>query len=181
MFPLQQLTHSKHLLWNEESERCSKEVKRVLSTLPTILQPCWDQEFFVNPSFGEDAIGALLVQEDPKNGLMRPVYLSSQVMTSLEKQYKPMEVMVLSLMFDVSKFCSYLLPRPFTIITTEEHFPYALQHMNVSARIAKWAIQLQEFDYTFKVDNSNQDCLVDWMPSKEAKREGRDQREKTSS
>ena len=37
---------------------------------------------------------------------------------------------------------------------TEEHFPYALQHMDVFARIAKWAIQLQEFDYTFKVEDS---------------------------
>ena len=71
-----------------------------------------------------------------------------------------MEVMVLSLMFVVRKFIPYLLPRPFTIITTENNFPYALQHMDVSARIAKWAIQLQEFDDTFKVEDSTQAFLA---------------------
>ena len=74
-----------------------------------------------------------------------------------------MEVMVLSLMFVVSKFCSYLFPRPFTIIITKENFPYALQHMDVLARIAEWAIQLQEFDYTFKVEDSTRACLADLL------------------
>ena len=166
VFPLQQLTHSEELLWSNESERCFQEVKKALSTLPIILQPCWDQEFFVNPSFGEDALGAALIQKDAKTGLMRPVYFSSRVMTTSEKGYKPVEVMVLSLMFAVRKFRSYLLPRPFTVITTEEHFPYVLQHMDVSARIAKWVIQLQEFDYTFKVEDSTRACLADLLTHK---------------
>ena len=35
--------------------------------------------------------------------------------------------------------------------------------MDVLARIAKWVIQLQEFDYTFKVEDSTRACLVDLL------------------
>ena len=41
-------------------------MKRVLSSLPTILPPVWDQPFFVNPSVGSDSLGAILLQKDPK-------------------------------------------------------------------------------------------------------------------
>ena len=41
----------------------------------------------------------------------------------------------------------------------EEVFPYVLQHMDVSSRITKWLIRLQEFDYTMQVENSTRASL----------------------
>ena len=84
-FPLQQLTNAQTLVWAEESEATFQEVKRVLSSLPTILPPVWDQPFFVNPSVGSDSLGAILLQKDPKTALMRPVYFASRVMKKEEK------------------------------------------------------------------------------------------------
>src|SRR5262249_19117485 len=69
-------------------------------------------------------------------------------------------------MFTMSKFRSYLLPKPFTVITTEETLSVALRHMDSSAKISKWIIQLQEYDYTFKVEDSARACLVDLMTHK---------------
>ena len=63
--------------------------------------------------------------------------------------------MVLALMFATQKFRSYLLPRHFVIITMEDTFTYVLRHMDVSARIAKWIVQLQEFDYTVMVEEES--------------------------
>ena len=51
-FPLQRLTNASTLAWNEESEESFQEIKTVLSSLPTLLPPLWDQPFFVNPSVG---------------------------------------------------------------------------------------------------------------------------------
>ena len=58
-------------------------------------------------------------------------------MTGAEKGYNSSEKMVLALMFAVTKFWSYLLPRKFTILTLEDTFPTFLQHMDGSCRIAK--------------------------------------------
>ena len=76
-FPLQRLTNAPTLAWNEGSEESFQEIKTVLSSLPTLLPPLWDQPFFVNPSVGSESIGAILLQKDPKTLLMRPVYFAS--------------------------------------------------------------------------------------------------------
>ena len=43
----------------------------------------------------------------------------------------------------------------------ENTFPYVLQHMDISARISKWIVQLQEFDYTVMVEESTRAALAD--------------------
>ena len=161
VFPLQQLTHQGTFTWGEESEQRFKEVKEILSSLPTISPPCWDQNFYVNPSVGADTLGAVLMQKDPKTSFMLPIYFSSRVMTAAEKGYSTTEQMVLALMFAVGKFRPYLLSRKFVVITVEETFPYVLQHMDVSTRISKWLVQLQEYDYTVMVEHSTRACLAD--------------------
>ena len=160
-FPLQRLTNAQTLVWDEESEGAFHEIKGVLSSLPTILPPLWDQPFFVNPNVGSNSLGAIILQKDPKTALMRPVYFASRVMKATEKEYTPVERMVLALIFATQRFCSYLLPWHFVIITMEDTFPYVLQHMDVSARISKWIVQLQEFDYRVMVEESTRAALAD--------------------
>ena len=69
--------------------------------------------------------------------------------------------MVQALMFATQNFRSYLLPRHFVVLTMEETFPYVLQHMDISAKIAKWVVRLQEFDYTVMVEDSTRASLAD--------------------
>ena len=109
---------------------------------------------------GSDSIGAILLQKDPKTLLMRPVYFTSPVIKPTEMAYSAMEKMVLALMFATQRFRAYLLPRHFVIITIEDTFPHVLQHMDVCARISKWIVQLQEFDYTVMVEESTQAALA---------------------
>ena len=47
------------------------------------------------------------------------------------------------------------------IITMEDTFKYVLQHMDDSARISKWIVQLQEFDYTVIMEKSTRAALAD--------------------
>ena len=104
IFPLQQLTNQNTFSWDEASEQCFKEVKEVLSSLPTIAPPNWEQVFFVNPSVGEDTLGALLMQKDKKSSLMQPIYLSSRMMKGAEKGFNSNEKVILALMFAMTKF-----------------------------------------------------------------------------
>ena len=42
----------------------------------------------------------------------------------------------------------------------EENFTHVLQHMDVSARISKWIVQLHEFNYTVMVEESTRAALA---------------------
>ena len=88
----------------DESEESFQEFKRVLSSLPSLLPPLWDQPFFVNPSVGSKYLGAIVLQKDPKTLLMRPIYFASRGMKPIEKVYTAVEKVVLALMFATQRF-----------------------------------------------------------------------------
>ncbi|MCO5578335.1 hypothetical protein L7F22_032176 [Adiantum nelumboides] len=154
LHPLQKLTQQVEFAWSEDLEEYFKSIKMVLSELPTLMPPCWDFPFFVNPSVGAESIGAILLQQDPQSSRMRPVYFTSRVTTNIEKGYSEAELMMLSLIFAVRKFRSYLLTKPFVILTSENLLPWVSSQMTMSPRISKWLMELQSYEYTFKVENS---------------------------
>ena len=48
-------------------------VKEVLGGLVAMQAPKWDEFFYVNPSVGDDAIGAMLLQKGTCSHYMRPI------------------------------------------------------------------------------------------------------------
>ncbi|MCO5591571.1 hypothetical protein L7F22_045558 [Adiantum nelumboides] len=49
LHPLQKLTQQVEYAWSEDLDEYFKSIKMVLSELPTLMPPCWDFPFFVNP------------------------------------------------------------------------------------------------------------------------------------
>lgn len=69
--------------------------------------------------------------------------------------------MMFGLTLVVRKFRPYLLTRQFVILRVEQCFPFVVQHMNLSARISKWVVELQEFEYSFTIEESTRASLAD--------------------
>ena len=61
LYPLQQVAKHDPLQWDEKCEEVFQSVKEVLGAMPAMQAPNWEQVFYVNPSVGEDAIGAMLL------------------------------------------------------------------------------------------------------------------------
>ncbi|MCO5552362.1 hypothetical protein L7F22_005873 [Adiantum nelumboides] len=90
-----------------------------------------------------------------------PPNSAQQVITFVQKKsYTDIEQLVFSLIIAIRKFRSYLLPKPFIIITLEHNLPYAIQHMSISSKISKWVLELQEYEYTFIVEYSTRASLA---------------------
>ncbi|MCO5576149.1 hypothetical protein L7F22_029957 [Adiantum nelumboides] len=163
---LQQLANQEVFAWEQEHLECFNEVKEVLGSLPTIIPPDPQGIYYPCPSVGLDAFGAVLMQKDPKTAYMRPIYFTSKVMTQGQKGYTDIEQLVFSLIVAIRKFRSYLLPKPFIILTLEHNLPYAIQHMSISSKISKWVLELQEYEYTFIVEDSTRASLADVLTYK---------------
>ncbi|MCO5548767.1 hypothetical protein L7F22_002229 [Adiantum nelumboides] len=164
--PLQQLANQEVFSWEQEHLECLNEVKEVLGSLPTIMHLDSQGTYYLCPSVGLDAFGAVLMEKDPKTGYMRPIYFTSKVMTQGQKGYTDIEQLVFSLIVAIRKFRSYLLPKPFIILTLEHNLPYAIQHMSISSKIYKWVLELQEYEYTFIVEDSTRASLADVLTYK---------------
>ncbi|MCO5560510.1 hypothetical protein L7F22_014125 [Adiantum nelumboides] len=77
--PLQQLANQEVFSWEQEHLECFNEVKEVLGSLPTIMPPDPPGIYYLCPSVGLDAFGAVLMQKDPKTAYMRPIYFTSKL------------------------------------------------------------------------------------------------------
>ncbi|MCO5608756.1 hypothetical protein L7F22_062972 [Adiantum nelumboides] len=77
--PLQKLANQEVFSWEQEHLECFNEVKEVLGSLPTIMPPDRQGTYYLCPSVGLDAFGAVLMQKDPKTAYMRPIYFTSKV------------------------------------------------------------------------------------------------------
>ncbi|MCO5589272.1 hypothetical protein L7F22_043238 [Adiantum nelumboides] len=95
--PLQQLANQEVFSWEHEHLECFNEVKEVLGSLPTIMPPDPQEIYYLCPSVGLDAFGAVLMQKDPKTAYMQPVYFTSKAMTQGQKSYTDIEQLVFSL------------------------------------------------------------------------------------
>ena len=77
LYPLQQAARHDPLQWNDQCEEVFQSVKEVLGAMPAMQAPNWEEVFYVNPSVGEDAIGAMLLQKGKGSQYMKPVYEAS--------------------------------------------------------------------------------------------------------
>ncbi|MCO5601992.1 hypothetical protein L7F22_056119 [Adiantum nelumboides] len=164
--PLQQLANQEVFSWEQEHLECFNEVKEVLGSLPTIMPLDPQRTYYPCPSVGLDAFGAVLIQKDPKTAYMQLIYFTSQVMTQGQKGCTDIEQLVFSLIVAIRKFKSYLLPKRFIILTLEHNLPYAIQHMSISSKISKWVLELQEYEYTFIVEDNTRASLADVLTYK---------------
>ncbi|GFW42380.1 hypothetical protein TNCV_239771 [Trichonephila clavipes] len=90
--------------------------------------------------------GAILLQE-AEDGKLHPVYYMSKKTNTAEEKYDSYELEVLAIINALKKFRVYLLGQPFKIVTDCSAFQKTMQKKELITRIARWALQLEEFDY----------------------------------
>ncbi|GFX72085.1 transposon Tf2-11 polyprotein [Trichonephila clavipes] len=90
--------------------------------------------------------GAILLQE-AEDGKLHSVYYMSKKTNTAEEKYDSYELEVLAIINALKKFRVYLLGQPFKIVTDCSAFQKTMQKKELITRIARWALQLEEFDY----------------------------------
>ncbi|MCO5561420.1 hypothetical protein L7F22_015041 [Adiantum nelumboides] len=159
--PLKQLANQEVFSWEQEHLECFNEVKEVMGSLPTIMPPDPQGTYYLCLCVGPDAFEVVLMQKYPKTSYMRPIYFTSKAMSQEQKGYTDIEQLVFSLIVAIRKFRSYLLPKHFIILTLEHNLPYAIQRMSISSKISKWVLKLQEYEYTFIVEDNTRASLAE--------------------
>ena len=96
----------------------------------------------MNPSMGEDAIGAMLLQKGKDSQYMRPIYCASRVKTVAKRALSEIELVMISVVFACRQFCHYLLCRPFVFLTSYTFSSQLINGVNMSNAVKKWVIEL---------------------------------------
>ncbi|GFV32620.1 hypothetical protein TNCV_441121 [Trichonephila clavipes] len=132
---------------NEAEEIASfQELKNILSENPVlhVFQQGYPLELHTDAS--SLGFGAVLLQKSD-DGLFHPIHYFSRKTTVQQEKYSSYELEVLAIIEALKKFRSYLLGTKFKIITDCDAFQKTMHKKDLPAKIARWALMLEEFDY----------------------------------
>ena len=150
--PLTHLTKQTDLpgVWTEECTKAFNKLKNRLSTALVLIPPDWSKPFEVHVDASNFAIGSVLSQKNDE-GHDRPIYFSSRQLSGAEKNYSVTECEGLGMVYSVQKYRHYLLGYKFTFHIDHDALKYMVNKPQLSGRIARWVLLLQEFDFDVDV------------------------------
>ncbi|GJW38402.1 reverse transcriptase domain-containing protein [Tanacetum coccineum] len=91
------------------------------------------------------AIGAVLGQRIKKH--FRPIHYASKTMTEAETNYTTTEKEMLAVVYAFEKFRSYLIMNKSVVYTDHSALKYLFNKKDAKARLLRWVLLLQEFDF----------------------------------
>ncbi|XP_076627732.1 uncharacterized protein LOC143344962 [Colletes latitarsis] len=94
--------------------------------------------------------GAIFLQRDSEDDALHPVYYASGMTSTAEQRYPSYELEVLAIIRALRKFRVYLLGIPFKLVTDCRAFALTMWKKDFCVRVARWALLLEEFQYTIE-------------------------------
>ncbi|GJV95663.1 reverse transcriptase domain-containing protein [Tanacetum coccineum] len=120
-------------------------LKKKLTEAPILIAPNWDEPFEIMCDASDYAIGAVLGQRIEKH--FRPIHYASKTMTEAETNYTTTEKEMLAVVYAFEKFRSYLIMNKSIVYTDHSALKYLFNKKDAKARLLRWVLLLQEFDF----------------------------------
>lgn len=144
--PLTQLTKKNiEWSWHEPQELAMQTLKEILISEPilTIFSP--ERETQLHTDASKAGLGAVLLQR--VNGDLKVVAYASRQTTEAEEKYHSFELEALAVVFGIQKFKVYVTGLKFVVVSDCSALRLAWAKRDLSPRIARWWLDLQEFDF----------------------------------
>ena len=137
-------------VWTEECQRAFEELRAKLSTYRILRPPDWGKPFHVFCDSSNVAVGSALYQATGEKKKDQPVAYVSKQLTPAERIYSTTERKCLAMVFSVKKFRHYLICNPVVFFVDHMAIKYLINKAELSGRLARWVLLLEEFDYTME-------------------------------
>ena len=161
--PLYELTKktAKGFSWNTDCQDAFDDLKSRLLAPPILAYPDFSKLFLVHTDASASAIGGILSQHN-EEGEQVIAYWSRQL-SKAERNYSTVEREALAAVAAIKEFYPYLYGFPFKLIVDHNPLTALKELKDVGGRLARWAIFLQQFDFTVEYkpgkDHRNADAL----------------------
>ncbi|GFV97453.1 hypothetical protein TNCV_2039611 [Trichonephila clavipes] len=148
--PLSDLTRKENLFvcfFGTQQKEAFEKLKKIMSEGPILHLYKYGRKTELLTDACKQGYGAILLQE-AEDGKLHPVYYMSKKTNTAEEKYDSYELEVLAIINALKKFRVYLLGQHFKIVTDCSAFQKTMQKKKeLITRIARWTLQLEEFDY----------------------------------
>jgi hypothetical protein len=161
--PLFQLLQKDRVwMWTGVHQQAFDMMIQCLVSYPVLRHPDLNKPFIVHTDASTVAIAGILSQIGDDGQDYACAY-ESRILKGAELHYGITELECLSVVFSIKKFRVYLHGRPFEVISDHKALNWLMTIKDPQARLARWAIILQAYDFkiTHKPgeEHSNVDAL----------------------
>ncbi|GKD72128.1 reverse transcriptase domain-containing protein, partial [Tanacetum coccineum] len=132
-------------IFSEECMQAFQTLKKKITKAPILIAPNWDQPFELMCDASDYAIGAVLGQRIEKH--FRPIHYASKTMTEAESNYTTTKKEMLTVVYAFEKLWSYLIMNKSIVYTDHSALKYLFAKKDSKARLLRWVLLLQEFDF----------------------------------
>ncbi|XP_038985250.1 uncharacterized protein LOC120111619 [Phoenix dactylifera] len=141
------LKRPKNFLWLEECQQAFEELRCLLASPPLLTKPQQGEVIYLYLAVSPVAVSSVLVRKEDK--LQRPVYYTSRILRDAEIRYSKLEKIIFALITSARRLRPYFQADTVAILT-DQPMKQILQRSDRARRIAKWAIELGEFDLEYR-------------------------------
>jgi hypothetical protein len=123
--------------------------------------PDWSLPFEIMCDASDYAVGAVLGQRKEKKPHV--IYYASRTLNSAQMNYTTTEKELLTVVFALDKFRSYLMGTSIVVFTDHAALRYLLSKKDAKARLIRWILLLQEFNLQIKDKKGVENVVADHL------------------
>nr|GFA50753.1 reverse transcriptase domain-containing protein [Tanacetum cinerariifolium] len=132
-------------IFSNECIQAFRTLKEKLIEAPILIASNWDQPFELMCNASDYAVGAILGQRVEKH--FWPIHYASKTMNLAKTNYITTEKEMLAIVYAFEKFRSYLIMNKSIVYTDHSALKYLFAKKDSKARLLRWILLLQEFDF----------------------------------
>lgn len=155
------LKQNQQFIWSDMCQDSFSYSKNILINEPLLQYPDFNLPFNITTDASNIAIGAILSQG--KIGTDLPIAYASRTLNRAETNYNTTEKELLAILWAVKQFRHYVYGHKFNIVTDHKPLSWLFGVKDPGARLTRWRLQLEEYDYNIiykpGTQNTNTDAL----------------------
>nr|GEV68130.1 reverse transcriptase domain-containing protein [Tanacetum cinerariifolium] len=132
-------------VFSDDCVQAFRTLKEKLTQAPILIAPDWDQPFELMCNARDFAVEAVLGKRIEKH--FTPILYASKTMNEAESNYTTTEKEMLAVVYAFEKFRSYLIMNKRIVYTDHSALKYLFAKKNAKARLLRWILFLQEFNF----------------------------------
>jgi hypothetical protein len=130
--PLTNILKKNSFHWNEESEKCFRNLKEIMSTTTVLATPDFSKPFIIECDASGFGIGAVMMQDG------HPIAFESRKLNKKEGLQSTYNKEMVAIMHALTKWRQYLLGRKFSVRIDHNSLQYLLQQKTLTTEQQKW-------------------------------------------
>jgi hypothetical protein len=143
--------------WTNEARQAFSDLKQAISVTVKTFYVDYSHDIYLHTDASQLGLGGVLFQVI--NGQFRPVQFVSKALTTTESRWEVQEQEAYAIIYCIKKLDHYLRGSHFIVHTDHRNLVYIRNSQ--SAKITRWSMLLQEFDFTLSVIAGKDNLIAD--------------------